>query len=143
MNKNTNTNDNGPNDSSSVGSTVFLCYEHCSTCARARKWLTEHGVPYAERDIKTDNPDEGELTEWYRHSDLPIKRFFNTSGQRYRQLHLSEKLRGMNDEEALRLLSTDGMLVRRPILVSGNMVLVGFDEKTWESAFRGTARTVK
>ena len=111
---------------------LFLCYPKCSTCRKAQKWLDEHDVDYAIRDIKTDNPDLAELELWHQASGLPLKKFFNTSGQLYRSLELSKKLPGMSDAEQYALLASDGMLVKRPILITDdNKVLVGFKEDQW------------
>ena len=110
----------------------FICYPKCTTCQRAKKWLDDNGVDYELRDIKLDNPTLEELTEWYNKSGLPIKRLFNTSGLLYKSLELKDKLPQMNDDEALQLLATDGMLVKRPILVSDDFVLVGFKQPEWE-----------
>lgn len=111
---------------------LFLCYPKCSTCRKAQKWLDEHDVDYDIRDIKTDNPDLAELELWHQVSGLPLKKFFNTSGQLYRSLELSKKLPGMSDAEQYALLASDGMLVKRPILVTDdNKVLVGFKEDQW------------
>ena len=111
---------------------VFICYPKCSTCRKAQKWLDEHDVDYDIRDIKTDNPDLAELELWHQASGLPLKKFFNTSGQLYRSLELSKKLPGMSDAEQYALLASDGMLVKRPILVTDdNKVLVGFKEDQW------------
>lgn len=110
---------------------LFVCYPKCSTCKKAEKWLNENGFEFTVRDIKNDNPTYEELKEWHRLSQMPIKRFFNTSGLLYRSMQLKEKLAGMTEEEQLRLLATDGMLVKRPILVNDNKVLVGFKENEW------------
>ena len=111
---------------------LFLCYPKCSTCRKAQKWLDEHDVDYDIRDIKTDNPDLAELELWHQASGLPLKKFFNTSGQIYRSLELSKKLPGMSDAEQYALLASDGMLVKRPILITDdNKVLVGFKEDQW------------
>ena len=111
---------------------VFICYPKCSTCRKAQKWLDEHDVDYDIRDIKTDNPDLAELELWHQASGLPLKKFFNTSGQLYRSLELSKKLPGMSDAEQYALLASDGMLVKRPILITDdNKVLVGFKEDQW------------
>ena len=111
---------------------LFLCYPKCSTCRKAQKWLDEHDVDYDIRDIKTDNPDLTELELWHQASGLPLKKFFNTSGQLYRSLELSKKLPGMSDAEQYALLASDGMLVKRPILITDdNKVLVGFKEDQW------------
>ena len=111
---------------------LFVCYPRCSTCRKAKKWLDEHGLVYEVRDIKEQNPTEEELRAWQEKSGLPVKRFFNTSGMLYREMHLKDRLAEMSDEEMLRLLATDGMLVKRPILVSEDKVLVGFREAEWE-----------
>ena len=111
---------------------LFLCYPKCSTCRKAQKWLDEHDVDYDIRDIKTENPDLAELELWHQASGLPLTKFFNTSGQLYRSLELSKKLPGMSDAEQYALLASDGMLVKRPILVTdNNKVLVGFKEDQW------------
>ena len=111
---------------------LFLCYPKCSTCRKAQKWLDEHDVDYDIRDIKTDNPDLAELELCHQASGLPLKKFFNTSGQLYRSLELSKKLPGMSDAEQYALLASDGMLVKRPILITDdNKVLVGFKEDQW------------
>ena len=111
---------------------TFVCYPKCTTCQKAKRWLEEHHIPYTMRDIKEQNPTKEELTLWYQVSGLPLKRFFNTSGLIYRSMELSKKLPQMSDEEQLDLLSSDGMLVKRPILTDGQTVLVGFREKEWE-----------
>ena len=111
---------------------LFVCYPKCSTCGKVRKWLEENSISYEERDIKTENPTEEELKTWHRQSGLPLKRFFNTSGMIYRQMNLKDKLPTMSEEEQYQLLATDGMLVKRPILVDGQKVLVGFRQKEWE-----------
>lgn len=110
---------------------LFVCYPRCSTCKKAQKWLDDNGISYTYSDIKEDNPSLEELTAWYKESGLDIKRFFNTSGQLYKSMQLKDKLPGMTPEEKLRLLSTDGMLVKRPILIDGDTVLVGFKEQEW------------
>ena len=109
----------------------FICYPKCTTCQRAQKWLDENGIEYEIRDIKLDNPSYEELSEWYKASGLPLKRFFNTSGLLYRSLDLKNRLDGMSEEEMLSLLSTDGMLVKRPMLIGAEGVLVGFKESEW------------
>lgn len=111
---------------------LFVCYKKCSTCKKAEKWLQENGLDYEMRDIKTENPSKEELRTWYEKSGLDIKRFFNTSGMIYRDMQLKDKLPDMSEEEKLELLATDGMLVKRPILVTEDQVLVGFKEKEWE-----------
>ena len=112
---------------------LVLCYPNCTTCKRALKWLDDQGITYEYRNIKNDNPTVEELRLWHQKSGLPLKRFFNTSGQIYRTLNLKEKLATMSEEEQLNLLASDGMLVKRPILVRGDDVRVGFKEKEWES----------
>ena len=109
------------------------CYSRCSTCQKALKWLQAHGVEHTVIDIKTNHPDEETLRAYYKQSGLPLKRFFNTSGIPYRELGLSKKLPDMPEDEQLRLLSTDGMLVKRPLLVGDGFVLTGFKEVEWES----------
>ena len=111
---------------------LFVCYDNCSSCRKAKKWLDEHGFQYEQRSISECRPGENELREWQRCSGLPIKRFFNTSGLLYRALELSQRMPQLSDNEAFRLLASDGMLVRRPILRQGDTVLVGFDEDEWE-----------
>ena len=112
----------------------FICYPKCTTCQRAKSWLDENNVEYEMRDIKLDNPTVAELTEWYKRSALPLKRFFNTSGLLYKSMELKSKLLTMSDDEMLSLLATDGMLVKRPILVSDDLVLVGFKADEWSVA---------
>ena len=109
------------------------CYSRCTTCQKALKWLQAHAVEHTVIDIKTDHPDEETLRAYYQQSGLPLKRFFNTSGIPYRELGLSKKLPDMSEDEQLRLLSTDGMLVKRPLLVSDGIVLTGFKEAEWEA----------
>lgn len=111
---------------------LFICYNRCSTCAKARIWLRDHNVDFTERDIKEDRPTQEELSAWLDMSGLPVRRFFNTSGQAYRSQGLSKRLPQMDTEQALQLLSTDGMLVKRPILLDGWHVLVGFRQQQWE-----------
>ena len=115
---------------------LFVCYPKCTTCQKARKWLEAQGISYEERDIKTQNPSKEELKEWYQKSGLPLKRFFNTSGNLYKELKLKDKLPGMSEEEQLELLSTDGMLVKRPLVVTEDVVLTGFKEKEWVEKFQ-------
>ena len=109
----------------------FVCYPKCTTCQKARKWLDENKIQYELRDIKLDNPTPGELTEWWQKSNLPLKKFFNTSGLLYKSLALKNKLAEMSEGELLKLLATDGMLVKRPLLIDNNYVLVGFKEAEW------------
>lgn len=111
---------------------LFIQYPPCSTCQKAKKWLDEKGIVYTDRHIKEQNPTYEELRDWHEKSGLPLKKFFNTSGLMYKSMNLKEKLPAMTEEEQLRLLSTDGMLVKRPILVTENAVLVGFKPAEWE-----------
>ena len=111
---------------------LFLEYPKCSTCQKARKWLDSHEVSYTDRHIAEENPTFEELKEWYGRSGLPLKRFFNTSGMLYKEMKLKEKLPDMSEEEQLQLLSTNGMLVKRPLLIDDNLVLTGFKEAEWE-----------
>ena len=111
---------------------LFVNYPKCSTCQKSKKWLTGHQQEFEDRDIKEQNPTADELKEWHEKSGLPLKRFFNTSGILYKEMNLKEKLPGMSEEEQFRLLASDGMLVKRPILVTEETVLVGFKEKEWE-----------
>ena len=109
----------------------FICYPKCTTCQKAKKWLDDNKIEYELRDIKLENPTLKELTEWYNKSGLPLKKFFNTSGLLYKSLDLKNKLPAMTEDEMLQLLSTDGMLVKRPLLISDNFVLIGFKESEW------------
>jgi arsenate reductase len=111
---------------------LIVEYPRCSTCKKALKWLDEHNIEYEDRDIIKNNPQEEELKEWYEKSGLPLKRFFNTSGKLYRELKLTDKLSDMSEDEQIKLLATDGMLVKRPIVVTENLVLTGFKENEWE-----------
>ena len=111
---------------------LFIQYPPCSTCQKAKKWLDEHSLSYTNRHIKVDKPSYEELKRWYEKSGLPLKKFFNTSGLLYKSLNLKDKLPTMTDEEQLQLLSTDGMLVKRPIVVTEDAVLVGFKEAQWQ-----------
>ncbi|HJC50928.1 MAG TPA: arsenate reductase family protein [Candidatus Anaerostipes avistercoris] len=111
---------------------LFLEYPKCSTCRKAKKWLDENGVSYEDRHIIEDNPTEKELRKWYEKSGLPLKRFFNTSGMKYRELKLKDKLPDMTEEEQISLLATDGMLVKRPLLIGDDFVLIGFKEQQWK-----------
>lgn len=110
---------------------LFVCYPKCSTCRKARNWLDENNAQYTERHIVEDNPSFDELKEWHDKSGLPLKRFFNTSGMLYREMKLKDKLPQMSEEEQLELLASNGMLVKRPIAVDGDTVLVGFKEADW------------
>ena len=112
----------------------FICYPKCTTCQKARKWLDDNKIEYEFRDIKLDNPTLDELTEWYKKSGLPLKRFFNTSGLLYKSLDLKSKLPTMTEDEMLQLLASDGMLVKRPLVIGEDFVLVGFQEAAWEAA---------
>lgn len=114
---------------------LFICYPRCSTCQRAKKWLDERGVSYEERHIKEEKPTAEELLQWQSASGLPMTRFFNTSGQLYRQMELKDKLPTMSNSEMAALLAADGMLVKRPLLVGEDFVLVGFREKEWAQRF--------
>ena len=110
---------------------LFICYPKCSTCQKAKKWLDEHNIKYTERHIVDANPTYDELKEWYGKSGLPLKKFFNTSGLLYKEMQLKDKLSTMSEEEQLQLLATNGMLVKRPLIVNGDTVLVGFKEAEW------------
>ena len=112
---------------------LFLCYPKCTTCQKAQRFLDAHGAAYTLRDIKTDNPTREELAAWHAQSGLPLRRFFNTSGLQYRALSLKDRLDGMSEAEQLALLASDGMLVKRPLLIGGDFVLVGFREAEWKS----------
>ena len=109
----------------------FICYPKCTTCQKAKKWLDDNKIEYELRDIKEDNPSLEELTSWYKMSGLPLKKFFNTSGLLYKAMELKDKLPSMSEEEQLHLLATDGMLVKRPLVIGENFVLVGFKESEW------------
>ncbi len=111
---------------------LFVQYPKCSTCRKAKNWLDEHEIEYESRHIVEDNPQADEIEKWYKQSDLPLKRFFNTSGMKYRELKLKDKIPDMSEEEQFELLATDGMLVKRPIVVGDDFVLVGFKVKEWE-----------
>ena len=116
---------------------LFVCYPKCTTCQRAQKWLDENGVAYTVRHIKEDRPTRAELEQWHARSGLPLKRFFNTSGLQYKALGLKDKLPAMSQAEQLDLLASDGMLVKRPLLVGEDVVLVGFRQDQWEAALKG------
>ena len=109
----------------------FLCYPKCTTCQKAKMWLDDNKIEYELRDIKEDNPNLEELTTWYNMSGLPLKKFFNTSGLLYKSMELKDKLPTMSEEEQLKLLVTDGMLVKRPLVIGNDFVLVGFKESEW------------
>ena len=115
---------------------LFICYPKCTTCQKAKKWLDDNGIEYELRDIKDDNPKLSELTKWYKKSGLPLKRFFNTSGLLYKSMGLKDKLPDMSEEEQLELLATDGMLVKRPIIVTEKAVLTGFKESEWNDLIK-------
>lgn len=114
---------------------LFIEYPKCSTCQKAKKWLDEHNIDYVDRHIKEENPTADELKEWVNASGIEIKKLFNTSGMLYKSLNLKEKLPTMTDEEKFKLLATDGMLVKRPLIVDGNAVLTGFCEAEWKKHF--------
>ena len=109
----------------------FICYPKCTTCQKAKKWLDDNKIEYELRDIKEDNPSIEELTAWYKASALPLKKFFNTSGLLYKSMELKDKLPSMSEDEQLKLLATDGMLVKRPLVIGDDVVLVGFKESEW------------
>ncbi len=113
---------------------LFLCYPKCTTCQKAKQFLDAHALPYTLRNIKEENPTYEELKTWQQKSELPLKRFFNTSGLQYRALELKDRLPQMSEEEQLRLLASDGMLVKRPLLITDDTVLVGFQEAQWKDA---------
>ena len=115
---------------------LFICYPKCTTCQKAKAYLEARGVPYEQRDIKEENPSLEELTVWWQKSGLPLKKFFNTSGLQYKALNLKEKLPTMSEAEQLALLATDGMLVKRPLLVSEEFVLTGFRQAEWDEKVR-------
>ena len=115
---------------------LFLEYPLCTTCKKAKKWLDDNGITYESRHIKENNPTYEELKAWYEKSGLPLKKFFNTSGIQYRVLELKDKLPAMSEEEQLQLLASDGMLVKRPLVVTENAVLTGFKEKDWENLLK-------
>ena len=110
---------------------LFIEYPKCSTCQRAKKWLDEHNITYTDRHIVEDNPSYDELKQWYERSGIPLKKIFNTNGLLYKEMRLKDKLSTMSEDEQLELLSTNGMLVRRPLIVEGDMVLTGFKEAEW------------
>ena len=110
----------------------FICYPKCTTCQKAQKWLDDNKIEYEFRDIKLDNPTLDELTEWFKKSGLPLKKFFNTSGLLYKSLDLKNKLSTMSEDEMLKLLASDGMLVKRPLVIGEDFVFVGFKESEWE-----------
>ena len=115
---------------------LFIYYPKCSTCQKAKKWLDAQGISYTERHIVEENPTYEELKEWQAGSGLPLKKFFNTSGMLYKEMQLKDKLPQMSEDEQLKLLATNGMLVKRPVIVDGDIVLTGFREKEWEEKLR-------
>ncbi len=115
---------------------LFLEYPKCSTCKKAKKWLDDNGIEYTDRHIVEDNPTYEELNEWYNRSGLPLKRFFNTSGMLYKEMNLKERLLNMSEKEQLELLATNGMLVKRPLIVDGDKILTGFKEAEWEERLK-------
>ena len=115
---------------------TFLCYTKCSTCKKAQTWLNDNGIGYTLRDIKTENPTEAELRAWHEKSGLPLKKFFTTSGLQYKALQLKDKLPTMTEDEMFALLATDGMLVKRPMVITEETVLVGFKEADWEALLK-------
>ena len=112
---------------------LFVCYDKCGTCKKAEKYLLDKGITLEKRDIKNDKPSLEELTAWYKASGLPLKRFYNTSGKLYKELNLKDKIQTMSEEEQLALLASDGMLVKRPIVVDGEVVLIGFKQAEYEA----------
>ena len=115
---------------------LFLCYNRCSTCKKAKQWLEDNGIEYTYREISEKNPTEKELRKWHKKSGLPLKRFFNTSGLQYKALGLKDKLPNMSEDEQYALLSTDGLLVKRPLMITKDVVLVGFKEAEYEAALK-------
>ena len=115
---------------------LFVEYPKCTTCQKAKKWLDDNQISYEDRHIKENNPTLEELKEWHGKSGLPLKKFFNTSGLLYKDMKLKDKLPTMSEEEQYELLATDGMLVKRPIIVNGDQILVGFNAETWEAALK-------
>lgn len=111
---------------------MFICYPKCTTCVKAKKWLDEHGFSYNTRHIKEDKPTVAEIKHWHEKSGVPLKKFFNTSGLVYKQLNLKDKLPTMSEDELYNLLATDGMLVKRPLLITEQSIFIGFKEKEWE-----------
>ncbi|NLY44093.1 MAG: arsenate reductase family protein [Clostridiaceae bacterium] len=113
---------------------IFVCYPKCTTCQKAKKWLEANDVAFEERHIKENNPTAEELKDWHKKSSLPLKKFFNTSGLLYKELNMKDKLPTMSEDEQYNLLASDGMLVKRPILIGDDFVLVGFKEADWKTA---------
>ena len=114
---------------------LFLEYPKCSTCKKAKKWLDEHGIAYDDRHIVEENPTQEELKTWYEKSGLPLKCFFNTSGMKYRELKLKDRLPEMSEEEQIEILASDGMLVKRPLVIDDDFILIGFKEQQWKETF--------
>nr|WP_300325794.1 arsenate reductase family protein [uncultured Anaerostipes sp.] len=114
---------------------LFLEYPKCSTCKKAKKWLDEHGIAYDDRHIVEENPTQEELKIWYEKSGLPLKRFFNTSGMKYRELKLKDRLPEISEEEQIEILASDGMLVKRPLVIDDDFILIGFKEQQWKETF--------
>jgi arsenate reductase len=119
---------------------LFICYPKCTTCQKAKKWLEDQKIPYTQRDIKEQKPTLDELTVWHEQSQMPVRKFFNTSGLLYKAMNLKDRLKDMSETEQLALLATDGMLVKRPILVAGDQVAVGFNALEWEQMIGSTAK---
>jgi len=115
---------------------LFLCYAKCTTCQKAKKWLDNNGINYTERPIKEENPSADELKKWHQISGLPLKKFFNTSGLLYKDMKIKDKLPTMSEEEQIALLSTDGMLVKRPMIIGDDFIMVGFKEAEWEEKLK-------
>jgi arsenate reductase len=115
---------------------LFLEYPKCSTCQKARKWLDGYKIEYTDRNIADDNPSYDELKEWHERSGVPLKKFFNTSGLLYKEMKLKDKLPAMSEEEQIKLMATNGMLVKRPLVIDGEMVLIGFREAEWQEKFQ-------
>ena len=115
---------------------LFICYPKCTTCKKAQKWLDDNGVEYKLRNIKEENPNKQELKEWYSKSSKELRKFFNTSGLLYKSMELKNKLPGMSEEEMISLLATDGMFVKRPLLIGDDFVLTGFKEAEWKEALK-------
>lgn len=112
---------------------VFLCYPKCGTCRKAEKWLKANNIDYVYRPIKEENPGVDEISEWWKKSGLPLARFFNTSGLLYRENNMKDKVKTLSDNQLIEILSSDGLMVKRPVLLSGNKVLVGFNEEEWSN----------
>lgn len=115
---------------------LFIEYPKCSTCQKAKKWLENHNIEFVDRHIIENNPSENELKEWIPKSGKELKKWFNTSGMKYKELNLKEKLANMSEEEKIKMLASDGMLVKRPILITANNILIGFKEEEWEEVLK-------